>query len=196
MSNAFTKSSTPILDLESPFPQTRQWDRLSWRQAVLIVALPLVGVILLVPTFLVLNDNNPAVAKIFKYIGTKIDAFSAGSGAQSPLAFFLFYFLALFLTLLIHELGHVAAGFVVGFHFRELRIGPLTLVKSSKGLKVALQRISTLDGIAASVPSATGAVASRLLGSLTPGTSSNWARCLAWMAAQTAPLRGIVSSQE
>src|SRR6267143_1154460 len=149
MSNAFTKSSTPILDLESPFPQTRQWDRLSWRQAVLIVALPLVGVILLVPTFLVLNDNNPAVAKIFKYIGTKIDAFSAGSGAQSPLAFFLFYFLALFLTLLIHELGHVAAGFVVGFHFRELRIGPLTLVKSSKGLKVALQRISTLDGIAA-----------------------------------------------
>ena len=149
MSNASTKSPTLILDLESPLPQTRQWDRLSWRQAVLIVALPFVGVILLVPTFLVLIDNNPAVAKIFKYIGTKFDAFSAGSGAQSPLVFFLLYFLTFFLILSIHELGHVAAGLAVGFHFRELRIGPLTLVKSSKGLKVALQRISTLDGIAA-----------------------------------------------
>src|SRR5262249_54441404 len=46
----------------------------------------------------------------------------------------------------------------------------------------------TVDGVPASVPSATGAVASRLLGSLTPGSSANWARCLAWMAAQTAHL--------
>ena len=28
---------------------------------------------------------------------------------------------------------------------------------------------------------------SRLLGSLTPGSSANWARCLSWMAAQLAP---------
>jgi anhydro-N-acetylmuramic acid kinase len=46
----------------------------------------------------------------------------------------------------------------------------------------------TIDGVAASVPSATGAVASRLLGNLTPGNSSNWARCVAWMAAQTSHL--------
>src|SRR5262249_28457575 len=46
----------------------------------------------------------------------------------------------------------------------------------------------TLDGVPSSVPSATGAVASRLRGSVTPGSSSNWARCLAWMAAQTAHL--------
>jgi anhydro-N-acetylmuramic acid kinase len=46
----------------------------------------------------------------------------------------------------------------------------------------------TVDGVAAGVPSATGAVASRLLGSLTPGSSANWARCLAWMASQTAHL--------
>jgi anhydro-N-acetylmuramic acid kinase len=45
----------------------------------------------------------------------------------------------------------------------------------------------TLDGVAANVPSATGAAGPRLLGSLTPGSSSNWARALHWMAAQVAP---------
>lgn len=39
----------------------------------------------------------------------------------------------------------------------------------------------TLDGVPASLPTVTGAVASRLLGSITPGNSTNWARCLAWM---------------
>jgi anhydro-N-acetylmuramic acid kinase len=48
----------------------------------------------------------------------------------------------------------------------------------------------TVDGVAGNVPSATGAAGSRLLGSLTPGSASNWARCLAWMAGQTAHLTG------
>jgi anhydro-N-acetylmuramic acid kinase len=48
----------------------------------------------------------------------------------------------------------------------------------------------TVDGVAGNVPSATGAAGSRLLGSLTPGSASNWARCLAWMASQTAHLVG------
>jgi anhydro-N-acetylmuramic acid kinase len=45
----------------------------------------------------------------------------------------------------------------------------------------------TLDGVPANVPSATGATGSRLLGSLTPGSPANWARCLSWMAAQVTP---------
>jgi anhydro-N-acetylmuramic acid kinase len=57
-----------------------------------------------------------------------------------------------------------------------------------KAIGSAVLAALTVDGVPASVPSATGAVASRLLGSLTPGASANWARCLAWMAAQTAPL--------
>ena len=36
--------------------------------------------------------------------------------------------------------------------------------------------------------SVTGASGSRILGNVTPGSSVNWARCLKWMAAQTAPL--------
>jgi anhydro-N-acetylmuramic acid kinase len=45
----------------------------------------------------------------------------------------------------------------------------------------------TLDGVPGNLPSATGAAGSRLLGSLTPGSSANWARCLQWMAAHSAP---------
>jgi len=57
-----------------------------------------------------------------------------------------------------------------------------------KALASAVLAALTLDGVAGNLPAATGAAGSRLLGSLTPGSSSNWARCLAWMAAQNAPL--------
>jgi anhydro-N-acetylmuramic acid kinase len=56
-----------------------------------------------------------------------------------------------------------------------------------KALSFGVLAALTLDGVPASVPSATGAAGSRLLGSITPGSSMNWARCLAWMAAQTTP---------
>jgi anhydro-N-acetylmuramic acid kinase len=54
---------------------------------------------------------------------------------------------------------------------------------TSFGLLAAL----TLDGVPANVPASTGAAGARLLGSITPGSSANWARCLAWMASQSAP---------
>lgn len=47
-----------------------------------------------------------------------------------------------------------------------------------------------LDGVPGNAPCATGAAGSRLLGSLTPGSSSNWARCLHWMAQHVAPATG------
>ena len=49
----------------------------------------------------------------------------------------------------------------------------------------------TIDGVPANIPAATGASASRLLGSLTPGSTLNWARCLAWMATQAAPVASL-----
>ncbi|MHB1426982.1 MAG: anhydro-N-acetylmuramic acid kinase [Gemmataceae bacterium] len=56
-----------------------------------------------------------------------------------------------------------------------------------KALSFGMLAALTLDGVPASVPSATGAAGSRLLGSITPGSSMNWAKCVAWMAAQTTP---------
>lgn len=56
-----------------------------------------------------------------------------------------------------------------------------------KAMESALLAALTLDGVPANLPAATGAAGSRVLGSLTPGSSANWARCLAWMAAQIVP---------
>lgn len=51
-----------------------------------------------------------------------------------------------------------------------------------KPLGFGLLAALTLDGVPANLPSATGAGGSRLLGNITPGSTSNWARCLSWMA--------------
>ena len=45
----------------------------------------------------------------------------------------------------------------------------------------------TMDGVPASLANTTGASGARLLGQFTPGSSSNWAHCLSWMASQTTP---------
>jgi anhydro-N-acetylmuramic acid kinase len=46
----------------------------------------------------------------------------------------------------------------------------------------------TLDGVPASLTTATGASGSRLLGSITPGSPTNWTRCLSWMNSLAVPL--------
>ncbi len=50
---------------------------------------------------------------------------------------------------------------------------------------VAIHAALTLDGVPGNLPSATGAVNSRLLGTFCPGNAENWSRCVAWMAAQS-----------
>jgi anhydro-N-acetylmuramic acid kinase len=60
-----------------------------------------------------------------------------------------------------------------------------------KPLSAGLLAALTLDGVPANAPSATGAAGSRLLGSLTPGSTANWARCLQWMAQQTVPVAPV-----
>ncbi len=65
--------------------------------------------------------------------------------------------------------------------------------EARKAMAFAILAALTVDGVAANVPSATGAGGSRLLGGLTPGSPANWGRCLAWMAAQAAPPAAIAS---
>jgi anhydro-N-acetylmuramic acid kinase len=55
--------------------------------------------------------------------------------------------------------------------------------ESRKAVTMGLLAALTVDGVPANLPSATGASGSRLLGSITPGSSANWSRCVAWMAA-------------
>jgi anhydro-N-acetylmuramic acid kinase len=86
------------------------------------------------------------------------------------------------------------------WHLLEQQLGGVPLERTDrhgvpadarKALTFGLLAALTLDGVPANVPSATGATGSRLLGSLTPGSPDNWARCLGWMAAQvTQPALG------
>lgn len=83
------------------------------------------------------------------------------------------------------------------WHLLEQKLAPAPVERldqlgvpadARKALGYGVLAALTVDGVPGNVPAATGATGSRLLGSLTPGSSTNWARCLAWMAAQTAPL--------
>src|SRR5690348_16750211 len=149
MNAPLPKSQTPILDLECPLPKSTQWEHLGRRKAFLIVILPLLAVFLFVPAFLILSDLNPLAARFFKSVGAIFDRVFKGSADQDPMLYFLSYFFSLMLILLIHELGHVAAGMSFGFQFKRIRVGPLTMLNTANGIKFTLQRISSLDGLAA-----------------------------------------------
>lgn len=58
--------------------------------------------------------------------------------------------------------------------------------EARKALAFAALAALAMDGVPANVPACTGAAGTRLLGSFTSGGGANWARCLAWMASQTA----------
>jgi anhydro-N-acetylmuramic acid kinase len=83
------------------------------------------------------------------------------------------------------------------WHLLEQQLAGIPLDKTDRhgiatdarmAVESAMLAALTMDGVPSNLPSATGAAGSRLLGSLTPGSSANWARCLAWMAAHAVPL--------
>ena len=80
----------------------------------------------------------------------------------------------------------------------EQHFGPLPMERTDrfgvpaearKALAYAGLAAFAMDGVPGNVPASTGATGPRLLGSFTPGDGPNWARCLAWMAGQTAHRR-------
>jgi anhydro-N-acetylmuramic acid kinase len=88
--------------------------------------------------------------------------------------------------------GSTRNGFL--WHLLEQQFAPIPLskvigipVESHKCVASGLLAALTVDGVSANLPSVTGASGGRLLGSITPGSPSNWARCLDWMAAQSTP---------
>jgi anhydro-N-acetylmuramic acid kinase len=57
--------------------------------------------------------------------------------------------------------------------------------EAQRPVGAALLALLTMDGVAGNVPAATAASGGRLLGSITPGSTANWARCVAWLAGQS-----------
>src|ERR1700747_2108156 len=67
-----------------------------------------------------------------------VDNFS--SAKPQPHLAVLFYFGSLFLAVTIHELGHLTAGWLVGFHFSQISVGPLSLRVEYGRLKIQVRR--------------------------------------------------------
>jgi len=91
--------------------------------------------------------------------------------------------------------GGVKNGFL--WHLLQQQLADIPMEKidshgypapARKAITAAGLAALTLDCVPANLPTATGASGARLLGSVTPGSSANWARCLTWMATQAAPL--------
>jgi anhydro-N-acetylmuramic acid kinase len=85
--------------------------------------------------------------------------------------------------------GGVRNGFL--WHLLEQQLSDMILERTDAlGIACDLRKAVTsgilaalcVDGVPASLPSATGASGARVLGYLTPGSAANWARCLSWMA--------------
>ncbi|SRR6266851_10344842 len=90
--------------------------------------------------------------------------------------------------------GGARNGFL--WHLLEQQLAPLSIAKTDavgvpsevrKPMECGLLAALTVDGVPANLPLATGTAGARLLGSITPGSSGNWSRCLAWMLSQTPP---------
>jgi anhydro-N-acetylmuramic acid kinase len=96
--------------------------------------------------------------------------------------------------------GGTRNGFL--WHLLEQQFAPIPLsktivvpVEARKSVSAGILAALTVDGVPANLPPVTGAQGARLLGSVTPGSPANWARCLAWMAVQTAPPTEIISDE-
>lgn len=90
--------------------------------------------------------------------------------------------------------GGARNGFL--WHLLEQQLAPLPVAKTDqvgipsearKPVEHAILAALTVDGVPANLPSATGTAGARLLGSITPGSPSNWSRCLSWMLSQSPP---------
>jgi anhydro-N-acetylmuramic acid kinase len=83
------------------------------------------------------------------------------------------------------------------WHLLTQQLGGVTLERTDsvgvpaqarKAMAAGVLAALTVDGVPANLPAATGAAGGRLLGSLTPGTTANWGRCVAWMGQQAVPV--------
>ncbi|MCF8262606.1 MAG: hypothetical protein K9J12_17650 [Melioribacteraceae bacterium] len=98
------------------------------------------------------------VGKVF------ISSGSAKTGDNSIPILLLNGFLALYLVLIIHEVGHVIGGKLVGFKFLFLTVGPLSLLNNESKLKLALNNdVSLFGGIAGCMPDSTENLPKKML---------------------------------
>jgi hypothetical protein len=84
------------------------------------------------------------------------------------------YVAALSVAILIHELGHLTAGWCVGFRFHSIAVGPFALYLKHGRLKLSLVRVSTALGYASMHVGTVVRLRRRLLLFMAPGLPRTW----------------------
>jgi len=108
-----TNSATPILDSGVLPPRAR---RTTWRGLSIGFVLGLLWALI-----------------VIKVVGGQFENLFPGLGV-------LLLVFAIFLAITVHEIGHLTAGWVVGFRFSVIRIGPFSLNLEHGRLRVRIRR--------------------------------------------------------
>jgi hypothetical protein len=110
-------SATPILDLIEPFPPRRSLRRPS-------VGILVTGGLVLVAAVVIKFVFS---VSILDQCFSALNRFSRLIDSHGAVVFVLLALAALSAALVIHELGHLFVGWVVGFHLQQLLVGPLLI---------------------------------------------------------------------
>jgi hypothetical protein len=131
-------SQTPILDREQPLPTVRSKLKI-WQALILGVG---------IGSLLAARDA---------YTGRPL------ASSPSPTVLIVF-FAAFYFGVLVHELGHFAAGLSAGFELRTLAVGPWLLTKAAQGWKMRfLPRRILFGGLTSMVPKSADRLVERYL---------------------------------
>lgn len=129
-------SATPILDLEVPAPT----QRVAISATGLLKAVPAaIGVIVLIPAAIyvkfALGFELPQW--VSSLVFTAMRTIERMFQGDSPIGILLMW-LAIFLTIVIHELGHALTATALSWPLIEIRVVPFSLHKQSKSWKVRI----------------------------------------------------------
>jgi hypothetical protein len=93
------------------------------------------------------------VMLFIRYAGpTLIDKFTI-KGNYNLLFYFLYLVTAFFLALLVHELGHLITGLLLGNQFELLVIGPLGVKRKDNHIQFYINKdIAFFGGVSATIP--------------------------------------------
>jgi hypothetical protein len=134
-------SSTPVLDLEADLPTTPR-DRLTLTQILIVLGVLGVGSVVV---------WSVAETKVWNAFLNRVnESFRAQSDATvlapilAPLGILFFWFV----SVAVHEAGHIIAGQLVGFSFTSVTVGLVSIEKTAKGFALRWHRSLPLDGLA------------------------------------------------
>jgi|SRR5579859_3136242 len=174
-------SSTPILDCLQAPPGPRRFSRGKDLSLIQIVGV-LFGLFGILVCIFLAMDFSPTLSRILD------DPWGAMMTRIYPdakaLMALLIPVLALYLAIGIHEFGHLCAGWIAGFEFGRLSIGPIFLCRVGKQLKAGFQR-SLLNGRVIMFPRSLNQLRWRFLIFIAGGPLANFVGFLwlVWIAA-------------